>query len=322
MRGGAVSGNGVASTGGRAAGVAYGLAAVAIWSGTFVLTRLGVRTTLNAYDLTALRFGFAALLLMPAMRREGFALARLGWPGLALLIAGTGAPYALLIAAGLSRAPAGDAAVLLPGAMAVIAAILGLLVLGERLQRAGWLGVALILLGSLLVTARAPAPGEGLGHVALVAAGLLWAGNVIVLRRARLAALQATAIVAVGSAAIYLPIYLAVLPSRLAAAPFADIALQTIYQGGVTAVLGYVAFNRAVLLLGVASGAALPALVPLTTLLLARLVLGEAPRLPDVAAAVLVGLGVLLVTAARSPVTPPWRAPGSGRAADRSTARR
>lgn len=288
-----------------ARGLAYGLLAVALWSGSFVLTRLGVTTTLNAYDITALRFGTAGLLLLPVVWREGLALDRLRWPGLALLVAGTGAPYALLIAVGLLFAPASHAAALIPGPMSVMAAILGTMIVpNERMPPRRWAGAGLILLGSLAVGGLASGPsggaGHGVGHALFLAAALLWAGYVVVLRRAGLRPLHATAIVAVGSAVLYLPLYALALPVGLGGATPAEIALQAVYQGFLTTIVGLAAFNRAVGLLGVAGGAAMPALVPVATLGLAALVLGELPGGADVAAALLIGAGVLLVTLVRS----------------------
>jgi drug/metabolite transporter (DMT)-like permease len=90
------------------------------------------------------------------------------------------------------------------------------------------------------------------------------------------------------------------LPVGLGRAPLADIVLQAVYQGGLTTVLGLFAFNRAVALLGPAAGAALPALVPVVTPVLAALLLGETPGPRDIAAAGLVGAGVALVTSART----------------------
>jgi len=46
-------------------GLGWAVAAITIWSGSLVMLRLGVTTSLNAYDLTALRFGVAALILAP-----------------------------------------------------------------------------------------------------------------------------------------------------------------------------------------------------------------------------------------------------------------
>ena len=66
-------------------GVVFGLAAVSIWAGWSAMTRLAVTTNLDAWDIPALRFGVAGLLLSPILLRRGLARDRLGcpdWPGL------------------------------------------------------------------------------------------------------------------------------------------------------------------------------------------------------------------------------------------------
>ncbi|HUC08946.1 MAG TPA: hypothetical protein VL985_00825 [Stellaceae bacterium] len=71
-------------------GALYGFAAVSIWASWSVVTRLAVTTSLDVWDISALRFGVAGLLLAPVLVRRGLALDRLGWLGLAAMIAGTG----------------------------------------------------------------------------------------------------------------------------------------------------------------------------------------------------------------------------------------
>ena len=60
-------------------GALYGLAAVSIWSGWIVVARLGLRTSLTPWDIAALRFGVAGLLLLPYVIGKGLAVDRLGW---------------------------------------------------------------------------------------------------------------------------------------------------------------------------------------------------------------------------------------------------
>jgi len=76
--------------------------------------RLEVTTDLDSWDIVALRFGVAGLLLSPVVVRRGLALDRLGWLGLAGIIAGNAAPYALVAAEGLRFAPAYDGGALNP----------------------------------------------------------------------------------------------------------------------------------------------------------------------------------------------------------------
>ncbi len=103
-------------------GGAFGFAAVSIWAGWSVVTRFAVTTSLDAWDIPALRFGVAGLLLLPIVIRRGLARDRLGWLGLGGIIVGTGAPYTLVAAAGLRFAPAYDQGALNPGCMPLFVA--------------------------------------------------------------------------------------------------------------------------------------------------------------------------------------------------------
>ena len=66
------------AAGGRSAaeyvrGALYGLAAVSIWSGWIVVARLGLKSSLTPWDIAALRFGVAGLLLLPYVVSKGLA---------------------------------------------------------------------------------------------------------------------------------------------------------------------------------------------------------------------------------------------------------
>ena len=52
-------------------GAVFGLAAVSIWAGWSAMTRLAVTTNLDAWDIPALRFGVAGLLLSPILTGFG-----------------------------------------------------------------------------------------------------------------------------------------------------------------------------------------------------------------------------------------------------------
>jgi drug/metabolite transporter (DMT)-like permease len=59
----------------------YGLAAVCIRAGFIVVSRLGVTTSLTPWDVAAIRFSVAGLLLLPYLLKQGLAFDRLGWTG-------------------------------------------------------------------------------------------------------------------------------------------------------------------------------------------------------------------------------------------------
>lgn len=288
----------------RIQGLAWGLSGVVLWSGSFVLTRVGFKSALNPYDLIALRFFFGGLLLLPVIIRQGVALKRLGLLGLVILVAGSGAPYGLLSSTGLQFAPASHAAALIPGPMAAMVALFGSLFLSEKLSRQRWGGVALILFGSVLISGMLTVDGTKMlsqlpGHILFLMAAFVWACYVIVMRRSQLPALHATAIATVLSAIFYLPIYIVALPKGIGHTQWSDIIVQMVYQGALTTVVGLLAFNRAVTLLGAAAASALPALIPVVTLVLGLVFLHEVPGPTDIAAACLIAGGVWVLTGSR-----------------------
>lgn len=297
-----------------AAGALAGLAAIGTWAGWMAFTRLGVTTSLSASDLTMLRFGTAGLLLLPVLIRYGLALDRLGWWRLAVLVCCGGAPYALVAASGLRFAPAAHGGVLMPGIMPLFVALLSAVILGERFSARRKAGYAFLVLGIIIIAGiTALAPGEQtIGHLLFLSASFIWACYTLVLRQSLLAPLHAAAIVSVGSAVIFLPVYLAVHGLRPLDAPLPDILFQAAFQGIVATILSLFFYAKAVAILGASAAAAFGALVPALSALLAIPILNEIPSMTDWLGILAVTLGVYL--ASGGPLPRLGRADKPGRA--------
>ncbi len=280
-------------------GISWALLAVAIWSGWMVVTRLAVTSVLSAEDLAALRFSSAGILLLPIIWRRGFALNRLGWKGLVLVVLCAGVPYVLLASHGLALARAAEAGVLIPGAIPLFVGILSLAVLRERLGMLTQIGLGLIVAGVAVLTGPAllaAAGGQLFGYGICLFSALVWAVYTIAARRVSLDAIHMTAIITVASAIWFLPVYLLLPQQGIWQADAQTLVVQVIYQGPLTGIVALLAYNRSIPLLGAARASAFTALLPLTTLLLAIPLLGEWPSARDTAGAVLAAIGVLLAT--------------------------
>jgi drug/metabolite transporter (DMT)-like permease len=279
-------------------GALCGLAAVSIWSGWIVVARLGLRTSLTPWDIAALRFGVAGILLLPYVFKNGLAIDRLGWIGLAAIVLGGAAPV-FLANSGLLFAPAAHAGALFPGVMPLMVALLAAALLKEVFTTGKKIGFALILTGVLVI---AWASGGELGSLQNVgdglflSAGLAWAFYTVAMRKARLDGLHAAAISAVGSMILYLPIFTLLPGGTLRSAPWDDVALQAVVQGVLTAIISLLLYGRAVGILGASSGAAFAALCPAMTALFGIPVLGEWPTMLDWAAISLISAGVYIVS--------------------------
>lgn len=283
------------------AGAAWAASAAGLWAGWMVLSRHGVQTSLDVWDINALRFGVAGLILLPFALRRGLGVARIGWPGALLIAAGAGAPYTLLAIGGFAFAPVTHGA-LIPGLMPLFTALIGAWILGEVLTRRRLLGLLLVLLGVACIGGRGwlvQSSGQWRGDLMFAIGALLWATHTVAVRRFRVDAWQATALVCVLSLAGYLPGYLLVFGGRLLEAPLADVLIQGFYQGALTSVAALWCYVRSIAHLGAAGAAVFAALVPALASLMAIPVLGELPGFLEWAGVALVTIGIAFAVGAR-----------------------
>ena len=152
---GSAGGAGDPVQGGIFTGAAWGLLAALIAAGWLVFTRMGHAGILNGYDLVALRYGVAALILLPYAVRHRSLLVGHGWGALTLLILGGGFPYGLAAVWGLSFAPVAHGGALMAGTIPTFTAMFGVAILAQRLQSRQVLGLVPITVSTRPNTCRA-----------------------------------------------------------------------------------------------------------------------------------------------------------------------
>ena len=289
-------------------GVTAGLLGILLYAGQFVFTRWSIQRTLALWDVAALRFAVAGLLMLPVLVRYGVRdAAGIGWRRAMVIGATVGAPYTLVLFAGLTYAPAAHGAVIISGGTPVMSALLVWLWFGERPTAIGLAGLAIILVGLVLVSW--PALGDGaasqvwIGDQLLLGASTLWGAFTALTRRWQVDPLRGAAVVCVLALA-YLPFYAALVPSRLPTAPSGEIVFQALYQGVGVAILALLFYTRAIRELGPSAASLFMPLIPVLAVALGVPVLGEIPN--AVQCVGIVGVCVGLVIAAG--YTPAMRA--------------
>jgi drug/metabolite transporter (DMT)-like permease len=290
-----------------AAGVAVGLAAASIGALYTVYARWGIAHGLQASDLTALRFGVAGLLMLPLLlhhlrHRRHLLVERWHlWLGVAAL---AGTPFGLLMFGALQFAPASHAAVFPFAAMSVAGLVLSALVLGDRLTPRKAAGIVVVLGGLVLLGGVEASSFSGralTGDAMFVAAGTLWAGFGILLRRHRLDPLLATAVISVSALLTYVPVYLAVEgTARLAAASANVLWTEVLVQGVIAGAGTLFTYATMVRLLGPARAAVFPALAPGLAALMAWPVLGHVPTPSEAMGLFIVMAGLVLAVTSSS----------------------
>lgn len=285
------------------AGAAFGILAALTWGGFPAITKLSMASdALDAWDITALRFGVAGLVLLPLFLRRG--LGALGpLRGLTLAV-GAGAPYVLLTAGGLAFAPAAHMGVITPSCMLLCSTLGGAWILHEPLTLARMLGAAAITAGIVAMGWDGLANHGDLtvlGDAMFALGGLFWASYTIASRRWSVDPLHATAVVGVLSMALYVPGYAWLAGDGVVAAPWRDLIVQGVFQGVLSAVVALLFYTRAVAILGAARGAVFAALVPAFSLLVAIPLLRETPTALQLAGVAVVTVGMVLALGLHDP---------------------
>lgn len=221
---------------------------------------------------------------------------------LVALLAGT--PFGLLMFGALQFAPSSHAAVFPFTAMSVMGMVLGSVVLGDRMTPRRMLGIAVVLIGLVLVSgleASSLTLRAAVGDAMFLAAGTLWAGFGIVLRKHRLDPLLATAVISISALLTYVPAYfwLTGAAGLIAATP--DVFWTEVLVQGVIAGAGTLyTYSKMVSLLGASRAAVFPALAPGLAALMAWPVLGHVPAFAESMGLLLVMAGLLVAVTASS----------------------
>lgn len=290
-------------------GLLVGLVAASIGALYTVFARWGIAHGMDSADMTFLRFGAAGLVTLPvlvvALRRDatGFFARWSSWLTVSLL---AGPLFGLLMFTALQWAPASHAAVFPFTAMSVMGTLMSALFLGDRLTLRKIAGIAVVIAGLVLLSGlelRSLAGRALWGDALFIAAGTLWAGFGIVMRKHRLEPLLTTAVISFVALVSYVPIYLAThgLHRLLAVAPTV-LLTELVVQGLIAGAGTLYTYSKMVALLGPARAAVFPALAPGIAAFLAWPVLGHVPTGIE-ATGLLIAVAGLLITVTAGSLT-------------------
>jgi drug/metabolite transporter (DMT)-like permease len=304
----------------KAVGITAAVITVCIWTMFIVVARYMAHKTLTPWDIVACRIVGAGLVLLPwgywmvhkrRLVHPGSAMAH-SWLGMSPLarrttvLLGTfgGVGYAVLAYNGFLFAPAAHASVLLPGMLPLSTALVSVWLLGEHLGRARVAALALIFAGAISVGGASLLKAfEGgdvwKGDLLFICASTCWAVYTVLTRKHQVQAVQATIALVVFCVLVYLPAYALALgtgwlPSRLAQAPFGEIAFQTFWQGMGSVVISGITFTKMVQYFGPVRSTMMTAVVPRLSALGAVIFLGEPLHWNLLLGLALVTLGIVL----------------------------
>lgn len=285
----------------------YGVVALC-WSGGWIASKLGV-TAVPPLELSAIRFAIAGVLLIAIARLTGARLGteRLGLIALSALFGVFG--YNAFVFVGLTMAPASDAGLIVPTLVPVLTAVFATTV-GERLTREKILGFVVSAVGVALVIAAGGTLGSGLsrerliGDLLQVAGAACWAAygviGTITLRTG--SPLGVVGLSSLIGAAMLFPLGFLEQGYRDVPSWPAQAWLSIGYLVVFATIIGFVLFYWAVRRFGAGLGAMTSYLVPIGTLILAALILGERAAPLQLVGGAVILIGVRIATRRRSSV--------------------
>lgn len=223
----------------KAAGLA--MLGFAVFSGTDATVKL-MAEGLSVAQTTFMVTGIALLLTLAyTCATGGFDALRPRQPGLALLRGAFLAADSLLIYYAFTRLDLAEA-YMLAFLTPTLVALLGWVLLGERVSSRGWLGIV-IGFGGVLVALQPGARALNLGHAAALGSALVFAMSIVLLRRIRGAESEAAMI-----AVLLMVLHLLALALMLAGSGFAAVTLGQLGLAAIAAlcmVLGHLFLIRA-----------------------------------------------------------------------------
>lgn len=273
-----------------------------IWGVNFSVVKFGTQVMPPlAFNGARMALASAALLLIVRVRDNAKISNRDFWRLAALGVLGNGI-YQILFVQGVALTRAGDAALVVAASPALIA-IVGRIRGVERVTRRGVIGIALSIFGIALVVlggtgikASASARNPLLGDLLILTASSCWAMYTILLKpyADRIDGVQLSAATMLGGTVTLLlvaaPDMLAVNWGAVGVPAWGSIA----YSGLLALVVAYLCWYRGVRILGPTRTAMYANLQPLIALVVAWLLLDEAPMLTQVAGAAAIMTGLLL----------------------------
>ena len=276
----------------RTQGYLFVCITMCIWGGFTILSRLNLHWHVSAWDLVAMRFAIAFIILMPVLVYKKD-LAFLWHPRPIILALTGGLAYCLTVYTAFLQAPAAHAAIFLNGCIPLCTAVAAYLLFKQPFDKHTWLSLsimlsALALMSYLMLHEQASA--FGLGDIFFFLSAVWWGIFTVLLKQWKLSAWHSMASVAVWSAVIYLPIYILFVPKHFQEAEPVHLLVQGVFHGVLVVIIATLTYVAAIERLGAFKTGSIVTLAPFIAAIIAVPLLNE-PLSPAIMCG-LVGMGI------------------------------
>lgn len=249
------------------------ISVVLIWSGWITISRYGVHTMLQPADITLLRYCTALVFVSPLIFRHH-------WPKFKLhqyLVVGLGVgfPYTMSSFYGLRELKAAHAGVLVNGMLPIFGALAAWYILKQRISLLRYGAIGLIFLSNFIMAGGGTFSLEhAAGILLLLCAAACYTAHMIGIKHWDFSWRDVLVTVPVVNAVLFLPLWF-VFPTALFQADIKNILIQSAYQGVVVNMIALMFAAYAIRQLGTITVSIFMSVVPVSTAVLAWILLAE-----------------------------------------------
>lgn len=279
----------------RTQGYLYVAITMCIWGGFTITARLNAIWHISPWDITALRFILAFLILVPILiykkdtaflfKKESFILAMIG-----------GVVYCLTAYSAFHYVPAAHAAIFLNGCIPLCTALAAFFLYKQPFDKHTWISVVIMLTAisamSFLMY-QETGVAFGFGDLLFFLSAIWWGIFTVLLRQWKLSAWHSMASVAIWSAIVYVPIYLLFLPKHLDQASPSHLIMQTLFHGIFVVIIATLTYVEAIKRLGAFKAGSIVTLAPFIAAIIAVPLLNEPLSFAIICGLIGMGVGAL-----------------------------
>ena len=246
---------------------------VCVWSGWITISRYGVHSHLQPADITLVRYITALICVFPLVIRHRWARYKLHQ--YLVMALGIGCPYTMLSFYGLKELKAAHAGVLVNGMLPVLGAVAAWFILRQRVSALRYAAIALIFIANFVMAGGDTFSSDHLfGILLLLSAAGCYTAHMIAVRLWGFTWQDVLVAVPVVNTVLFLPLWF-IFPTSLFQAPFSEILTQAVYQGIIVNIIALICSTYAIARIGTITVSIFMSFVPVSTALLAWLILGE-----------------------------------------------
>lgn len=265
-----------------------------IWGGFSLFSRVNIHWQVAVWDVIAMRFAFAAMILMPILWYKKQWCFLWQWRAFVLAMIG-GVGYSCLVYTAFSLAPVVHGAVFLNGMIPVATALLLWLCFKVRPDAHTKIALVIIIITLMLMIGMilAGAYHFNVGDVIFITCAFCWASFSILLKEWQFTAWQTMCSSVIWSALVYLPIYAVFIGFSSPNASVHHLAIQGVFHSVFVMIVATLTYAMAVARLGAFQAGGLSSLAPFLSALLAVPLLNEPLNAVMILGLIGMGLGTV-----------------------------